>query len=210
MPFARGRATVEGMPSPYPFVTTELDSTNAGLPGDSGRGSLLTTIAFGGGTLVFLVCLVTFGVVTQRHYRALGKTAEATHELALVSTRAIEAYERGRAEPLVGPMLCKSAATPVPKSLDAVRGRVYQSMPREWAEGDADQGFRCLGHGMDEPQFYQYDYRSTGPQGRFTATARGDLDGDGETSELAQDGTVAPETRTVVLAPKLRKTAPEE
>jgi hypothetical protein len=81
---------------------------------------------------------------------------------------------------------------------------------QEWTEGEPDQGFRCLRFQMDEPNHYQYDYASTGPEGRFTATARGDLDGDGETSEYVQDGAVDPTRHTVLLAPSLRIRAPKE
>jgi hypothetical protein len=197
------------MPTPYPRVTVDGGVENADPTGVSRWSHTVTAIAFGGGAVAFFVCLVMFGVLTHAHYRAMGKTAEATHELGLISTRAVEAYERGRTEPR-GPSLCTSAPSPVPKNLDAVRGRFYQTVPREWNEGDPDQGFRCLGHEMIEPQFYQYDYGSTAPQGRFTATARGDLDGDGETSEISQSGEVDAAKRTVVLASKLRKTAPDE
>ena len=199
-------------PKPYELTTSEVDPTDieSALPGHFGRRQAVTTLAFGGGVLVFLVSLVTFGAVTGKHYYDMTKTAEATHELAKISKLSIDAYERGRAEPLVGPTLCKSAPHPVPESLDRVRNRYCMTSITEWNEGEPDQGFRCLRYQMDEPNFYQYDYASTGPEGRFTATARGDLDGDGEASEFAQDGAVDPSRRTVILAPSLRIHSPAE
>jgi hypothetical protein len=63
------------------------------------------------------------------------------------------------------------------------------SNPAEWQlDKDAHAGFACLGFEMSSPQYYQYDYQSTGTA--FTATARGDLNGDGQLSSFTVTGKV--------------------
>lgn len=194
--------------APYPLTTSESDSTSR--PPFKWHDAV-TSVAFAGGIVVFFASLIAFAVVTQEHDRAMAKTAEATHNVATISRISIEAYERGRTEALVGPALCKSALHPVPESLDAVRHNVYTPYPTDYREGEPDQGWRCLHFDADGvPQFYQYDYTSTGPQGRFTATARGDLDGDDVTSEFAQDGAVDRTQQRAVLAQSLRRLRPDE
>lgn len=194
--------------APYPLTTSEGYST---LRPQLKWHDAVTSVAFAGGILVFFASLVAFAVVTEEHDRAMAKTAEATHNVATLSRLSIEAYERGRTDPLVGPALCKSAPHPVPESLDAVRHKVYMPYARDYLEGEPGEGWRCLRYDGDGiAQFYQYDYTSTESQGRFTATARGDLDGDDVTSEFAQDGAVDRTQQRAVLAQSLRRLRPDE
>ena len=145
----------------------------------------------------------------------MAKTAEATNNVAKMSRLSIEAYERGRSEPLAGPALCRSALHPVPENIEAVRRPAahtgYTPTVQDYVKGEPDQGWRCLHFDTEGvPQYYQYDYTSTGPQGRFTATARGDLDGDGIESEFSQDGAVDRTQQRAVLAQSLRRLRPDE
>jgi hypothetical protein len=197
---------------PYELTTSEVDPTDieSALPGHFGRQEAVTTLAFGGGILLFLASLVTFGAVMGLRAYDMSRTAEATAELAKISKLSIEAYERGRAEPLVGPRLCKSAPHPVPEKFSSVQNIKYTSRVEDWREGAPDEGFRCLGFEIEGMQYYQYDFASTGSRGKFTAWARGDLDGNGVTAELAQYGEVDPTTQTVVLAKSLHKVRPGE
>jgi hypothetical protein len=69
---------------------------------------------------------------------------------------------------------------------------------------------------MKDPQYYQYEYKAIGSPGAytgFTAYARGDLNGDGTTSEFAIAGNViavAGGGVALILAPNITETDPEE
>ncbi len=106
-------------------------------------------------------------------------------------------------DPLSSVELCGSA-TPVPDSISKVKQAKYQSGP-EWDVGDNYSGWPCLGFRINGPQYYQYGYDLGGPkvmvtlpkggnpkglsdQLRYTAWARGDLDGDGRTSLFVTEG----------------------
>jgi len=93
--------------------------------------------------------------------------------------------------------LCGSAS-PVPSTLEAVKGSVYQSRTSDWS-GSAAGGWSCLHVSMSQAQRFQYGYdvgatgapTSEAPSGadeRFTAWARGDLDGDGRNSWFVLSG----------------------
>jgi hypothetical protein len=82
--------------------------------------------------------------------------------------------------------LCGSAS-PVPSSIEMVRGRSYNASPSDWDGGSADSGWECLRISRAGVQRYQFGYdvgagTSGGAVEGYTAWARGDLDGDGRTS----------------------------
>lgn len=196
--------------SPYPFVTRDLEKGEPTL-GDE----RVKMLAYAGGTLVFLVSLFGFGFVCLQMYLDVPKTAEATNTIGQISKLQVEAYAAGRAaDPAANragaPSLCKSAPHPVPTTVGQVKGHYYTSLADEWQDGAEDEGFRCLRFEMTEPQWFQYDFVSTGPQGSFTATAHGDRDGDGVTSTLSLRGTVDPTHRRVELAPSIDQLRPAE
>jgi hypothetical protein len=192
--------------SPYPFVTREPEAGETTLYGDA----WVKTAAYAVGALAFLATLGTLSFVAFERYMEIGKTAEATNTIGQLSKLQVEVYEIGHEEPTLGRSLCKSAPHAVPKSMADVKGHTYSSLDADWHDGAADQGFRCLRFEKVEPQWYRYDFSSTGPQGRFTALAAGDIDGDGVNSELSHDGYVDPDRRTIVLEPKLRLSRPDE
>jgi type IV pilus assembly protein PilA len=134
--------------------------------------------------VVFLVIpimavLAIFGV---RQYLANAKGAEARNSVGFIARAAADAYERDHKH-------CASASSPVPSNASFIRGTKYMSNPAEWQlDKDAHAGFACLGFEMSSPQYYQYDYQSTGTA--FTATARGDLNGDGQLSSFTVTGKV--------------------
>lgn len=194
--------------APYPLVTQDM-SDGEPRPAQSRRQLSIEVFAYFGGSIVFLVTLVLFARATFQDYVNEAKTMEATTQLATMSKLQVEAYARGRTEP-GGPALCKSAPHPVPEKFSAVQNRKYSSHAEDWRQGAPDEGFRCLGFEMAEFQYYQYDFASTGKQGRFTAWAKSDLDNDGVMAELAQFGEVDPTTQTVVLAKSLHRVRPGE
>jgi hypothetical protein len=107
--------------------------------------------------------------------------------------------------------LC-GGATPVPASMEDVRGRRYQSSAASWTSGDSNSGWACLKMSRSEPQYYQYGYDVGGSKvsgsdavegdgAQFTAWARGDLDGDGRTSWFTLEGKVV--DGNLVMAPTI-------
>jgi len=153
--------------------------------------------------LLFVVLIVgTLGVLAYggfRRYIAASKTAEATASLALISMDAQNAFDADHE-------LCASASHPVPASVAAVKGLKYASSSADWqADAPSHAGFACLGFEMSYPQYYQYDYQRSGSGTKsgdsFRAVARGDLNGDGVTSELSRGGKIA--GAGVLLDPKV-------
>lgn len=126
----------------------------------------------------------------------------------------------------VTPGLCGSSE-PVPRSLDSVKGRKYQPSPSDYASGDAQTGWRCLLFSNELPQYYQVQYRAGNgapvsvelPHGgtppglsqdrSWTASARGDLDGDGETSWFVLNGSIDLDGR-IRTAPAIASDRPDE
>jgi prepilin-type N-terminal cleavage/methylation domain-containing protein len=126
----------------------------------------------------------------------------------------------------VEPGLCASSE-PVPASLNSIKGRKYQPKPSDYLSGDARSGWRCLLFSFELPQYYQYQYTGGGgspisvklphggtPKGLkvgnlWTATAQGDLDGDGVTSWFVLNGYLDVDGR-IVTAPAIGTDQPEE
>jgi hypothetical protein len=124
--------------------------------------------------------------------------------------------------------LCNSS-DPVPSSMNAVKGRKYQSSHApgtDYNAGDRYTGWRCLQFSIASPQYYQYQYKVGGPPVEvtlpkggnpkglsedysWTASAQGDIDGDGKTSWFVLQGYIS-DDRTVLQAPAVGLQDPEE
>lgn len=156
------------------------------------------------GTIVLLVVVMgVLAVAGMRSYVSASKTAEATNSVGEISRSAIDAYDResmssgllsaGATTGVTTHQLCGSASHPVPISISAVSARKYQSAMSDWG-GSPTDGWECLRFEMVSPQYYQYDYKATG-SGKvgdsYTASAKGDLDGDGKTSSFTITGRVS-------------------
>lgn len=170
-----------------------------------------------------LAALAIYGV---RKYVLNAKTAEARNTLGQISKDAATAYSR---EAMAGSVLglgttagfsnrlCGSS-TQVPTSVTTVAGQKYQSSPSEWNAGDAQNGWACLRFSMQDPQYYAYAYTLTGvgtaPGDSFNITAKGDLDGDGSTSNFGFAGALVQDSTsnelTVTLAPNLTEQDADE
>ena len=170
-------------------------------PQRSGMPGWLVGVLVAVALLVFMLgvmgILAWYGV---RKYIAASKTAEALNGVGMIARDAESSYAADG-------VLCKSATSPVPSSIAAVAGRKYMSNPSEWTRDPADTGFTCLSYEMSYPQYYQYDYERTAPDS-FVAYARGDLDGNGVTSEFSERGDVV--SGTVVVDPSVKQTSPNE
>ena len=166
-----------------------------------------------------LSTLAAYGV---RKYIANSKTAEARNSLGRMAQAAAIAYEN---ENMAGPVLptgsstgltrnlCKSSSATVPGSMSLVTGQKFQSSPTDWnVDYAGGSGFSCLHFTIDQPQYYMYNYTSTGsgnPGDTFTATANGDLNGDGVLSTFQLSGSITP-SYTIAVAPNLFEVNPEE
>ena len=152
---------------------------------------------------------------------AKAKAAEALASLGSIGRLAAAAYDRETTSSVLTPgaasdvhhELCASAKATVPASVTDVSGKKYQSGPTEWTSDSADAGFTCLKFSIDVPQYYAYGYTRSGTGSKlgdtFTATAEGDLDGNGKTSRFEITGTVGPGD-AVTVTWKLKESNPEE
>jgi type IV pilus assembly protein PilA len=166
-----------------------------------------------------LAVLAIYGV---RKYLANAKTAEARNSLGQMAKDAAAAYEK---ESMAGTILgmgssaamsrslCVGASASVPSGSSKIAGMKYQSTPAEWnADAVGNSGFACLKFSMDQPQYYMYNYISTGggsAGNSFQALANGDLDGNGTLSTFYLVGAINSQF-AMNIAPNITEQSPEE
>jgi type IV pilus assembly protein PilA len=166
-----------------------------------------------------LALLAAYGV---RKYIASTKTSEARNSLGRLANGAAIAYEHENMNsPVLGPgtstgltrALCNKASQSVPQNISSVTGAKYQSSLQDWNTDSAgNSGFACLQFTIDEPQYYMYSYTvsgTTNPGDSFTATANGDLNGDGVLSTFSLTGAINP-SYIINVAPNMLAINPEE
>jgi hypothetical protein len=190
----------------------------------TGSSSMVLFIVLGVVGVLILggIMLVVLGIYGTRKYISQAKAAEARSTVNMIAVDAETAFDK----PAYGGYgtygaygggsshkLCPSASRPVPASITEVRGKKYASGASDWdVDRVANGGFYCLKFEMWEPQYYQYDYRVTGPGFRvgdtFSAEGRGDLDGDGRASIFTIVGTV--ETSSTVRLGRMTEVDPGE
>ena len=168
-----------------------------------------------------LAVVAVYGV---RKYIANATTAEARNALGQVSKDASTAYEResmavagilapGSASATLR-QLCTSASASVQAAVTSVKGAKYESSPANWNVDSttAGKGFACLKFSIDQPQYYAYSYKTAGSAAlgdSFTATANGDLNGDGTTSSFSVAGSIGA-GMVLNVAPTITELNPEE
>jgi type IV pilus assembly protein PilA len=175
---------------------------------------LVVLLSVGVGVVVLGGIMAALAITGVRRYIANAKQVEARNSLSQIARDAAEAYEHDSLSPGKPVGLCASASRSVPASASKVRGVKYQSDPSEWEVDSAEPrtGFACLHFEMAEPQYYMYSYTAHGvkaPGDGFTATANGDLDGDGVLSTFTVSGKVEPGA-TLTVEPNIVETHPEE
>ena len=170
-------------------------------PAPKGTNWALIILAGSGVFVALLGILAVLAVFGVRKYISSAKTAEAMNTIGHVGKISVEAHEAREGT------YCPSATSPVPADTRMIRGRKYQSDDKDWfRDKSANAGFSCLKFEMTQPQYYQYDYRSTGHT--FETTARGDLNGDGKLSLFTLRGKEA--GGKPVLDPNVDQGDPEE
>ena len=164
-----------------------------------------------------LAVLAIYGV---RKYIANAKTAEARNTVGKIQKDAISAFEREKlaTSAVLGEGVSTNtvramcdAATPVPAAKTSIQAMKYQSKKVDWETGgDATKGWKCLKFEMTAPQYFMYNYTVTAPldKGSFTATANGDLNGDGTLSTFQAYGAV--QSGRLNASPTIEETDPEE
>jgi type IV pilus assembly protein PilA len=177
-----------------------------------------------------LAVLAIYGV---RKYIANAKTAEARNSLGQLAKDSAAAVEREKGTNTIvaagGTSQLMRAfcddSTAVPGSGTVPQAQKYQSQISEWNTGSATQGWQCLKFSLEEPQYYLYQYLSSGSSavaqfsggtpagtnastGGFVAVANGDLNGNGVLSTFAVWGSA--ESGSVAISPNVQETNPEE
>jgi type IV pilus assembly protein PilA len=182
----------------------------------------MTTVAIVG----VLSTLAIYGVKKKVNH---ARTTEARNNVGRLARDAAAAFERERTTATgaiaarqtraIDNRLCTTASATVPSSLNAIRGRKYQSTANDWSRdrATAGRGFACLGFTVEEPQYYAYEYRTSTTNWNnagavnttFDAYARGDLDGNGVRSEFRIHGRVVSKGRLQV-SPTILESLPDE
>jgi type IV pilus assembly protein PilA len=176
-----------------------------------------------------LAVLAIYGV---RKYIANAKTAEARNSLGQMAKDSASAVEREKGtQAILGPGATSALmrafcddSTAVPSSNTVPQAQKYQSQVGEWNTGSATQGWQCLKFSLEEPQYYLYQYLSSGTltqaqftgtpsgtsaaTGGFIAVANGDLNGNGAYSTFLVQGSA--ESGSVAISPNIQETNPEE
>jgi type IV pilus assembly protein PilA len=167
-----------------------------------------------------LAVLAAYGV---SKYLANSKTTEARNALGRMANAVVISYEdneygqtgtltQGATSGYVRAM-CNKASAPVPPNASQVRGAKYQSTFADWnVDAAGDSGFACLKFSIDQPQYYQYMYTTSGttqPGDTFTAIANGDLNGDGVLSTFSLTGAIN-SSFVINVAPNMLEVNPEE
>jgi type IV pilus assembly protein PilA len=167
--------------------------------------------------------LSLLGAYGVRKYIANAKTSEARNSLGRMASGAVIAYENEQMSENVLPAgdstavlrtLCNTASATVPSSATAIQGRKYQSNATEWSVDAAvsGTGFSCLHFTVDVPQYYLYGYRASGTSSvgdSFTASANGDLNGDGILSTFSIVGAIGSDF-VIHVAPNMQEVLPDE
>jgi type IV pilus assembly protein PilA len=175
------------------------------------RGFTLVELMIVVAIVGILAALAVYGV---SKYVKNAKTAEARDALGRMAKDAVSAYNKesmtvttvltATGTSSVIHRLCADASA-VPAGIP--KAAKFQTGPDMWGGG-----WNCLKFSMSEPQYFQYEYVSDGPDTNttFSCFARGDLDGDAKSSVFTLAGGVLAGTKAATYAPTITEKDPEE
>ena len=135
-----------------------------------------------------LAALAIYGV---SRYLKHSKTAEATRTLGALETGSKAQYQKETVVDTTTGNTDHLFCTTTTGSPQPAAG-----IPKAQKQTGDYSGavWKCLNFSLNQPQFYQYTYTATGAgstnDGAYTATANGDLDGNGVNSTFALKGKV--------------------
>ena len=139
-------------------------------------------------------------VTGVRKYISSAKQAEAKNTVAVLAKDVVTDWEREDGKPVTKKKLVSYPAVPkvVPK------GMKYQSSTADW------KPWAPLRFEMSAPQYYQYEIKAAKDGESAEIIARGDLNGDGKTSEFKITVKVDRATNALRVAPSIHEIDPDE
>lgn len=173
--------------------------------------------------VVIIGILASLAIYGVNKYIASSKSAEARMGIGAISKGAMTAFE---GEAMQGSLLSIGGTVGSSRGLCAQstissagvpaaipRGVKIQLATEDWQEPPTETGvgWACLKFSMTGPQYYQYQYLSTGGSSdgsNYTAQANGDLDGDNVASNFSLQGLITSGTLTV--SPAITEVNPGE
>jgi hypothetical protein len=163
-----------------------------------------------------ITCVVgTLAMYFVARYVRHAKTAEAIGSITAIGEGSVRYFETSDLNQPAGTRPESARAmrhfpptshTSVPADADMVKGKRYQSSLADWSASPWSE----LHFAILQPQFYVYSYSSDarGGEATATATAHGDLDGNGVSSTY--ELTVKPDDQLSAQIAPMVKTNPEE
>jgi type IV pilus assembly protein PilA len=142
--------------------------------------------------------MASLAIAGVRKYLGEAKSAEARATVSQIAKSYVAWWDQGKAR---GKRKLASFP-PVPKTIP--RGTRYTSTPADWKAWDA------LHFQIDQPQFYQYEVQAAKDGRSAEVIARGDVDGDGQTSEFRLHITLDVPHGTLTIAPRIDERDPEQ
>jgi hypothetical protein len=142
--------------------------------------------------------LAALSIAGVRKYLTNAKEAEARATVGVIAKDLAMSFavEDGKAA-------AKKKLTslpPVPKTVP--RGTKVQTSPGDW------QAWSAIRFSMDSPQYYQYEVKAAKDGESAEVIARGDLNGDGKTSQFKVSVKVRRPDNVLVIAPSIEETDP--